>query len=246
MIPTWLPLGAVVVFSMVLILDPVRPYWGPAWLLLALPVSIAQAGLNELTEVVSPARSRSRAVVSTAIITGGLASVLAVAWFEDWQRLDSMMSGRLEAGARVFAIDRSFSIEVPDAGWRKLVPGTVGDSDALVELASADELSWIIGYRLPPDGTLNGAVLARYEVIHSVEGISESSDRRFFWSPERLDVASYATYEVGDGRLFRGHYEVLTIRSEDEAIELIGFTSRRMEERPPLEKMLRSLELTDE
>lgn len=226
------------------LLPIVQTLWAPYWLLLPLSACAVHAQLRH-----APHGSNADAPSMGVRVAKGLAVMAGVGFVAfathtiEGNRI--ALLGAQQGSASVMWPEGGYRFDMPLSGWSRVSPGINGDEDAELEMLSHDELSFVVTYAHSNQLSLDSLVDQRRDVIAFAVTDMEVSEKRFFHDPKSAFASSFARYQVGSNFATRGAYRVLTRRTRDKTIEVIGYTSGDESKVAELEDIVTSLHVME-
>ena len=237
-----LPAVVFLVLLPVCAFTPLRHFALAPLLLLPAPFAWVQASINRAaraepgTESIQPIRIRW---FEWVIASAGTLLVATAAWFTVPPFLEQLKT--LGADGVVAGRSGSYQVVIPTSAWRKIKSGTLGDPDSDLELTGPGTETWTVAYVTPSlENDIPTAVSARRTMIFETGEPRDFSESRRFLDGSDLVPVSTADYEIGYGVLGEGHYVVLTAQTDEEVIELIGYTAEPVAHLEELRRLIGS------
>jgi len=178
-----------------------------------------QAGVFPFDAATVRPLGRIAAILASAL---GAALLAGAVWRSDLPRMRRSLAPELAAQSFLDAPDGSFRLRIPGSGWRLADPRTIGDGRAILALHAPRPAVEAFVYQPPGAGSLDDLVDARRRRIQSAGRLmAVREERRFADGPELrpLSLAVYRCDVLGTAVV----YVVLTSRSDDAAVELVGY-----------------------
>jgi len=243
--------GVVLLYLMIVVafgLTPLRLFWIVPLLLLPVPFVLIQRRINALHNIgaADPHTRISYRPVQRVIVGIGTPLLAAGLWFIDVPRYQQSFSPSLAAGAAIPEKDAVYTLTMPNASWRHVRQGSLGEGSDL-ELSGPGEETWLVTYtRQADEEALEASVAQRRAMIFGSGNVTAYEEVRLYLDAAEHHPISIADYYLENGIAGHEAYVVATALLEDRVVEVIGYTAEPRVHLSEVKQLVKSLAMRRE